>query len=141
MPLCDLNIWIFALSCGPPLQTDLFIGILRPVRLYLAIAQKMNHKDTKAQICLFMQPINHHIKIESFVALCLCGFKFESQCPHRTASSLIFLAKVNSLACCFVVLQTPDHLRQLCHQDLVHLGERHLSHHVRHLYIRHDDLG
>jgi len=47
------KLWFFALSYGPPLVTDLIIGLLLRLRLFLAIAQKINQRDTKAQICLF----------------------------------------------------------------------------------------
>ena len=59
--------------CAPEkaanLQTDLIIGLLLPLRLFLAIAQKMNHKATKAQRCLFISLINLHIEDKA-----LCGF-------------------------------------------------------------------
>ena len=46
----------------PSLQTDLIIGLLLPLRLSLAIAQKINHKGTKAQKCLLISLINLHIE-------------------------------------------------------------------------------
>jgi len=49
----QLNIFgssLFPVGC--PLQTDLIERLLLPLRLFLAIEQKINHKDIKAQRCI-----------------------------------------------------------------------------------------
>jgi len=110
---------------GYPLQTDLIVRLLLPLRLFLETAQKMNHEDTKAQRCLFISLINLHIKIESFVDLCLCGFEFESQCPRKTARSHYFprsLASHNgqsSGTCYYIDLS----IRQSCNSGMVPQGK------------------